>query len=92
MEEELWNFKSQNIPSVEADFHVTEYSRCGVSLVPCAVVRKTWERRAACPWVKAILVVLLLLAVAHPFCFVFFLFFFFVLFSPLLSSSNKQIQ
>ena len=65
VEVELWNFKSQNIPCAEADLHVTEYSRCGISLVPCAMVRKTWERRAACPWVKVILVMLLLLAVAH---------------------------
>ena len=40
------------------EFQVTEYSRCGI-LVPYAMVRKTRERRAAGPWVKAILVVLL---------------------------------
>ena len=59
VEAELWNFKSQNILCVEAELKATEYSRCGISLVPYAMVRKTWERRAAGPWVKAILVVLL---------------------------------
>ena len=59
VEAELWNFKSQNILCVEADLQVTEYSGCGISLVPYAMVRKTWERRVACPRVKAILVVLL---------------------------------
>ena len=60
VEAELWNFKSQNIPCVEAELQDTDYSRCGMSLVPYAVVRKTRERRTAGPWVKAILVVLLL--------------------------------
>ena len=59
VEAKLWNFKSQNILCAEADLQVTEYSRRGISLVPYAVVRKTWERRTACPWVKDILVVLL---------------------------------
>ena len=59
MEAELWNFKSQNIPCVEAELQVTECSRCGKSLVSYATVRKTRERRAACPWVKAISVVVL---------------------------------
>ena len=68
------NLKSQYIPYVEveqnilcaeAELQVTAYSRCGISLVPYAMVRKTWERRAADPWVKAILVVLLFNAVAH---------------------------
>ena len=59
VEAELWNFKSQNILCAEAELQVTEYSKFGISLVPCAMVRKTRERRAAGPWVKAILVVLL---------------------------------
>ena len=57
VEAELWNYKSQNILCAEAELQVTEYSRCGISLVPYAIVRKTWECRAAGPWVKAILVV-----------------------------------
>ena len=57
VEAELW--KSQNISYVEAELQVTEYSRCGISLVPYAMVRKTRERRAVGPWVKAILVALL---------------------------------
>ena len=59
VEAELWNFKSQNILCLEAELQVTEYSRCGISLVPYAMVQKTRERRATGPWVKAILVVLL---------------------------------
>ena len=30
----------------EAELQVTEYFRCGISLVPYAMVRMTWERRA----------------------------------------------
>ena len=41
VEAELWNFKSQNILFGEADLQVTEYSRCGIPLVPYAMVRKT---------------------------------------------------
>ena len=48
-----------NILCAEADLQVTEYSRCGISLVPYTMVRKARERRTACPRVKAILVVLL---------------------------------
>ena len=59
VEAELLNYKSQNILSAEAELQVTECSRCGISLVPYAMVRKTWERRAAGPWVKVTLVVLL---------------------------------
>ena len=59
VEAELWNFKSQNILCAEAELQVTEYSRRRISLVPYAMVRKTWERRAAGHWVKAILVALL---------------------------------
>ena len=80
VEAELWNYKSQNILCTEAELQVTEYSRCGISLVSYAMVRKTWERRAAGPCVKAILVVLLAVALR------------FFLFSPLLSSSNNHIQ
>ena len=58
VEAELWNYKSQNILCAEAKLQVTD-SRCGISLVPYALIRKTLERRAACPWVEAILVVLL---------------------------------
>ena len=43
----------------EAELKVTEYSMCGIFLVPYAMVRKTWQRRAAGPRVKATLVVLL---------------------------------
>ena len=59
VETELWNQKSQNILCAEAELQVTDYSRCGISLVPYAIVRKTWGRRVTGPWVKAILVVLL---------------------------------
>ena len=33
----------------EAELQVTEYFRCGISLVPYAMVRMTWERRARRP-------------------------------------------
>ena len=46
VEAELWNYKSQNILCAEVELQVTDYSRCGISLVPYAMVRKTWERRA----------------------------------------------
>ena len=82
VEAELWNYKSPNILCAEAKRQVTEYSRCGISLVPYAMVRKTWEGRAAGPWVKAILVVLLFTGGGTYWDF----------FSPLLSSSNRQIQ
>ena len=49
VEAELCNFKSQNILCVEAELQVTEYSRYGICLVLYAMVRKTGERRAACP-------------------------------------------
>ena len=48
------------------ELQVTEHSVCGsgtsshgISLVPYAMVQKAWEHRAAGPWVKAILVILL---------------------------------
>ena len=60
VEAELWNYKSQNILCAEAELQVTEDDfRCGIALVPYAMVRNTWDSRAAGPWVKAILVVLL---------------------------------
>ena len=59
VEAELWNYKSQNILCAEAELQVTEYSSCGIALVPYAMVQKTWERRATFPWIKAILVELL---------------------------------
>ena len=45
MEAELWNFKSQNILCAEVELQVTEYSACGMSLVPYAVARMTRVRR-----------------------------------------------
>ena len=42
-----------------------------IRLVPYARVRKTWERRAAGPWVKAILVVLLFTGVGTYWDFLF---------------------
>ena len=41
VEAELWKYKSQNIPCAEAELQVPEYCRCGISLVPCAMVRKS---------------------------------------------------
>ena len=41
MEEELWNFKSQNILCAEVELQVTEYSACGISLVPYSMARNT---------------------------------------------------
>ena len=41
VEAELWNFKSQNILCVEVELQVTEYSACGIHLVPYAVARMT---------------------------------------------------
>ena len=73
VEAELWNFKSQNILCVEAELQVTEYSRCGISLVPYAMIRKTRDRRAAGPWVKAILAVLLFTG-GGTYCFFLFCF------------------
>ena len=58
VEAKLRCFKSQSILCAEAELQVTEYSACGISLVPCAMARMTRERRAAGPWVKAILVLL----------------------------------
>ena len=45
MEAELWNFKSKNILCAEVELQVTEYSACGISLVPCAMARMTRVRR-----------------------------------------------
>ena len=45
MEAELWNFKSQNILCAEVELLVTEYSVCGISLVPYAMARMTRVRR-----------------------------------------------
>ena len=70
----------------EAELEVTEYSRCGISLVPNAMVRKTWERRAkGCrPLGQSHLGGVIIYWRWH----IWDLF----LFSPLLSSGNKQIQ
>ena len=49
MEAELWNFKSQNILCAEVKLQVTEYSACGISLVPYAMTRMTRVRRGHRP-------------------------------------------
>ena len=55
VEAKLWNFKSQNILCAKVELQVTEYSACGIFLVPSAMARMTRVRRATGPWVKAIL-------------------------------------
>ena len=45
VEAEPWNFKSQNILCAEVELRVTEYSACGISLVPYAMARMTRVRR-----------------------------------------------
>ena len=49
VEAELWNFKSQKILCVEVELQVTEYSACGISLVPYAMARMTRVRRGHSP-------------------------------------------
>ena len=48
-EAELWNFKSQNILCAEVELQVTEYSACGISLLPYAIARMTRVRRGHRP-------------------------------------------
>ena len=50
VEAELWNFKSQNILCVEVELQVTEYSACGISLVPYAMARMTQVRSGHRPF------------------------------------------
>ena len=86
MEAELWNFKSQNILCAEVELQVTEYSACGISLVPYAMARMTRVRRGHRPLGQSHLggavIYCSILAVAPTgnFC----------VFSQILSSSNKQ--
>ena len=49
MEAEPWNFKSQNILCADAELKITEYSACGITLVPYAMARMTRERRGHIP-------------------------------------------
>ena len=49
MEAELWNFKSGNVLCAEPEIQVTEYSACGIYLVPYAMARMTQERRGHRP-------------------------------------------
>ena len=65
MEAELWNFQSQNILCAEAELQVTEHSKCGMSLVPYAIMRKTRKRRAEAPGSKPSWWCYYFLAVAH---------------------------
>ena len=86
VEAELWNFKSLNILCAEAELQVTEYSACGISLVPHAMVRMTRVRRGHRSLGQShlggaiIYCSVLAMAPTGIFC----------VFSPLLSSSNKS--
>ena len=88
VEAELWNFKSQNILYAEVELQVTEYSACGISLVPYAMARMTRVRRGQRPLGQSHLggadIYSSILAVAPTgiFC----------VFSPILSSSNKSAE
>ena len=86
VEAELWNFKSQNILCAKVELQVTEYSACGISLVPYAMARMTRVRRGHRPLGQSHLggavIYCSILAVASTriFC----------VFSQILSSSNKS--
>ena len=85
VEAELWNFKSQNILCAKVELHVTEYSACGISLVPYPWPE--WHECAGAtgPWVKA----------TRRCCYLLFdlgggPYWDFCVFSQILSSSNKS--
>ena len=82
----LCNFKSQNTLCAEVELQVTEYSACGISLVPHAMARMTRVRRGQGPLGQShlgsavIYCSILVVAPTGLDC----------VFSQLLSSSNKS--
>ena len=86
VEAELWNFKSQNILCAKVELQVTEYSACGISLVPYAMARMTRVRRGHRPLGQShlggavIYCSILAVAFTRIFC----------VFFQILSSSNKS--